>query len=366
MTRDEAASAADPARASRLGTLLTPEVAAHRGRTVTYTAPEAYGHAAFRGYARAIGDDDPRVTDLPAAREVGLRDVLAPATFVCDTVQYLDRPADADGYRGHRWDLPLPPDLRTLRGGHAYELLAPVHPDVVPTVTWTLEDLTETTTSACAPLLVVTSRVEHRDQHGTLLARDRETVLHTPLGDPVPADGAGTDPHVGAGTDPHVGAGTDPHVGAGTDPSVGAGTDPPADHTQPGVGAVLPPLRRHLTSVDLVAYAGATWDHHRLHHDQAYARERGLAAPLVDGQHLGALLAVQVQAALGPRWRVTALAFRVARPVGAGDSVEVTGTVVDRTSRSAAAPARLTVTQTLTGPGGVVVRDATAVAEQLT
>ncbi len=40
------------------------------------------------------------------------------------------------------------------------------------------------------------------------------------------------------------------------------------------VGDVVPPLERRFDRADLVAYAGATWDWHRLHHDEEYLAEK--------------------------------------------------------------------------------------------
>lgn len=162
-------------------TLLTDEVAAHIGRVVSYTAPEPLGRAAFRYFARAIGDDNPIYTDGDAARAAGYRDVVAPPTFVCETNQYLDRLPDDDGYVGHTWDLPIPISTRTVRGGHDYELLRPVHPDHVLTVIWRIEDMVERTSSTGAALLIVTSLAEYHDQDGALLARNRETLIHQEL-----------------------------------------------------------------------------------------------------------------------------------------------------------------------------------------
>ncbi len=99
--------------------------------------------------------------------------------------------------------------------------------------------------------------------------------------------------------------------------------------TTPQVGLALTPLRRCLRSVDLVAYAGATWDWHRLHFDQAYAAERGLPGPIVDGQMFGALLVEQVQDEFGPRAQVTSVVFRFASMVYAGEPVRVDGRVVE-------------------------------------
>lgn len=92
-------------------------------------------------------------------------------------------------------------------------------------------------------------------------------------------------------------------------------------------GAVVPPLRRDFPLSRMVAYAGATWDWHRLHYDTAYVKERGLPAPVVDGQVLGALLAEQLQRWLGPQCVLRTLRFRFAQPVFAGESVVCTGRV---------------------------------------
>ncbi len=101
--------------------------------------------------------------------------------------------------------------------------------------------------------------------------------------------------------------------------------------TRVEVGAVVPPLERTFDRADMVAYAGATWDWHRLHHDESYLAEKQLPAPVVDGQVFGALLAEQVQDWLGPACFVTRLWFRFAGLVFAGEIVrcEATVTAVD-------------------------------------
>lgn len=97
--------------------------------------------------------------------------------------------------------------------------------------------------------------------------------------------------------------------------------------TAPAVGDVVPPLQRGFDRAGMVAYAGATWDWHRLHHDEAYLAEKQLPAPVVDGQVLGALLAEQVQDWLGPTCFVTRLWFRFASLVFAGETVRCEASV---------------------------------------
>lgn len=98
----------------------------------------------------------------------------------------------------------------------------------------------------------------------------------------------------------------------------------------PEVGAELPALRTTLTLTDLIVYAGATWDWHRLHYDPAYLAAHGLPAPVVDGQLFGALLVRQTQEAFGPKAFVRGVHFRFARPVFAGETVMCAARVTAR------------------------------------
>src|SRR5258708_22480535 len=77
----------------------------------------------------------------------------------------------------------------------------------------------------------------------------------------------------------------------------------------------------------MVAYAGATWDWHRLHYDADYVAGAGLPKPVVDGQMLGALMAEQILDALGPKAFITHLGFRFKAMVYAGDTVRVEGEI---------------------------------------
>jgi acyl dehydratase len=78
---------------------------------------------------------------------------------------------------------------------------------------------------------------------------------------------------------------------------------------------------------DMIAYAGATWDWHRLHYDTGYLRERGLEKPVVDGQVFGAYLAIAVREWFGPDAVITALSFRFKSLVFAGETIRCVGTV---------------------------------------
>ena len=92
-------------------------------------------------------------------------------------------------------------------------------------------------------------------------------------------------------------------------------------------GFSLPPLERRIELPDMIAYAGATWDWHRLHYDPAYLAARGLDRPVVDGQVFGALLAEQVQNWIGAAGVLRSLRFRFKNLVYAGETVRCTGVV---------------------------------------
>jgi acyl dehydratase len=95
------------------------------------------------------------------------------------------------------------------------------------------------------------------------------------------------------------------------------------------VGQVIPPLERTIRLTDMVAYAGATWDWHRLHYDPEYVKEKKLPGPIVDGQVFGALLVEQLQDWLGPRSFVHRLRFTFRNLVFAGETVRCEGTVTE-------------------------------------
>jgi acyl dehydratase len=95
------------------------------------------------------------------------------------------------------------------------------------------------------------------------------------------------------------------------------------------VGDSVPPLRRTIELTDMVAYAGSTWDWHKLHYDANYLESKRIPAPVVDGQVFGAYLVEQLQDWLGPKAWVSALDFRFKNLVFAGETIECTATVTD-------------------------------------
>lgn len=97
----------------------------------------------------------------------------------------------------------------------------------------------------------------------------------------------------------------------------------------PRTGDVVPPLEREIALPDMVAYAGATWDWHRLHYDPGFVADKQLPGPVVDGQVFGALLVEQLQDWLGPKSFVQRVSFTFRNLVFAGETVRCEGTVTE-------------------------------------
>jgi len=93
------------------------------------------------------------------------------------------------------------------------------------------------------------------------------------------------------------------------------------------VGAVVPVLTRTIEQADMVAYAGATWDWHRMHYDPEFLASKQLDRAVVDGQVFGALLAEAIHDWLGERAFISRLHFRFRNLVFAGETVKCTGAV---------------------------------------
>jgi acyl dehydratase len=98
------------------------------------------------------------------------------------------------------------------------------------------------------------------------------------------------------------------------------------------VGDQVPVLTKHCTLTSMIAYAGATWDWHRLHYDHDYLKSKGLSAPVVDGQVFGAYVVQAIQDWLGESAFISELDFRYAGLVFAEERVQVSGEVTEVSS----------------------------------
>ena len=160
--------------------LLTDELKAWIGRTITYPACEDLSRASIRYFALALGDYNPLYSDDGYARQAGYPSVIAPPTLVVETCQYAHRPANVDGYFGHEWHLPIE-GCRQIRAGNDYEFFRPVLPTDRISAAWTLEAIDERASSRGGTQLFVQSVARFTADGNELLAINRETLVYQPL-----------------------------------------------------------------------------------------------------------------------------------------------------------------------------------------
>jgi hydroxyacyl-ACP dehydratase HTD2-like protein with hotdog domain len=93
------------------------------------------------------------------------------------------------------------------------------------------------------------------------------------------------------------------------------------------VGDALSPVRHTATPFQLFRYSAVTWNPHRIHFDERYAREEGHEG-LALHSHLRAALALRcVTEGLGSEWQVTNVAYRLRKPVYAPAELTYTARV---------------------------------------
>ncbi|NBO08942.1 MAG: MaoC family dehydratase [Actinobacteria bacterium] len=156
--------------------MLTPEISALVGKSISYTAPEPVGKASIRYFAMAIGDANPLYTDEEYARRHGYSGVIAPPTWVCETNQYAGLAMDADGYAGHLWKIEVP-NTRLVRGGNDYHFHQAIVESDVITATWVIDSITERTNSKGLKMMTMFSTATYTNQKNELLATNTESLI---------------------------------------------------------------------------------------------------------------------------------------------------------------------------------------------
>ena len=156
--------------------MLTPEISAFVGKSISYTAPEPVGKASIRYFAMAIGDANPLYTDDDFARKHGYSGVIAPPTWICETNQYAGLPMDADGYAGHLWKIEVP-NTRLVRGGNDYRFHQAIVEGDVITATWVIDSITERTNSKGLKMITMFSTATYTNQKNELLATNTESLI---------------------------------------------------------------------------------------------------------------------------------------------------------------------------------------------
>ncbi len=115
--------------------------------------------------------------------------------------------------------------------------------------------------------------------------------------------------------------------------------------------------RGPITTTQLVMYAGASGDFNRIHYDHPFAVQKGLGGVIAHGMLTMAFAASCAVEAFGQANRISRLDARFTSPVRVGDVVEVTATVVERSTPDNAIEATLTAAV----DGRVVLRGAVEV-----
>lgn len=84
------------------------------------------------------------------------------------------------------------------------------------------------------------------------------------------------------------------------------------------IGDELPGIEHTPQTVDLFRYSAATWNAHRVHYDEPYARDEGHPGVLVHSHFRAALALRCVTEGLGAEHLVVDVDYRVRRPATAG------------------------------------------------
>jgi len=87
------------------------------------------------------------------------------------------------------------------------------------------------------------------------------------------------------------------------------------------------PLAKVPSNVALFRFSAATWNAHRIHYDEAYARSEGQPGVVVQGYLFGAYLAQMLQAWAGEGAQLRRLTYSNRRPAFAGDALTCRGRV---------------------------------------
>ncbi|WP_181778981.1 FAS1-like dehydratase domain-containing protein [Pseudonocardia pini] len=93
------------------------------------------------------------------------------------------------------------------------------------------------------------------------------------------------------------------------------------------VGDAIPPLVVTPGEVQLFRFSAATWNSHRIHYDEGYARSEGYPGVLVQSHLHGSLLSQTVLNWAGPHGRLRRFRWQNRAIAVPGDTLTCTGTV---------------------------------------
>lgn len=144
------------------------------GQEFTFTAREEVGRAFIRLFALAIGDLNPLYVNAEVAARGPYGGIVAPPTFVCETTPYYQGDVDEEGGFTDRVRLPLG---QTIRAGNDYTFHRLLRPSDIITARWKISDIYERQ-GRSGRLLFLVVDITYTNQHGELLAENRETLAY--------------------------------------------------------------------------------------------------------------------------------------------------------------------------------------------
>lgn len=246
----------------------------------------------FCRYAVAVGDDG----YLTAARSAaaGGRPVLAPALFVTGVLGWGDGPPTQDLYPDGLGpaDSPCTDGLPVtqMHGGQEVEITRRPAAGSVLRADRVIEGAAVKQGQA-GPFAVLRMATTFRDGRGEALVTSRESIIVLPgafqagqADQPAQADQAGQPQPTAAGPDPGIMSWTPTHV-------------------------------------QLFRFSAVSWNSHRIHYDQEFARESGFPGVVVQSTLHGELLARAALTAAGEGARLRRIAWRNKQPAFAGQTL---------------------------------------------
>lgn len=100
------------------------------------------------------------------------------------------------------------------------------------------------------------------------------------------------------------------------------------------IGYQLPKLIKKPTYIQLFRYSAVTWNTHRIHYDQAYAREEGYPDVLVQSHLHGAFLTQLCTDWMGIKGELSSFSVSVKRYAIPGDTLTCNGVVIKKDEKN--------------------------------
>ena len=96
------------------------------------------------------------------------------------------------------------------------------------------------------------------------------------------------------------------------------------------IGAEIPSSVNNVTFIDMLMYAGATWNYFLLHTSKEFAQQQGFTDANIAGPHYGAFLAKMMTNWIGDRGKLRRLAYQVRVMGFPGDTLICKGRVIKK------------------------------------